>query len=280
MLLLFYQKAKIKSYCQKLLFQKKTIGFVPTMGSLHKGHLSMIEKAKKENDVVVVSIFVNPTQFEAHEDYEFYPKNIQKDTKKIEALKVDILFIPSKDDIYENKQETIYITSLLTKLYCGIFRPHHFEGVLKIIAKLFHIINPSIAYFGQKDYQQFILIKKMIQELDFFVKIKACTTIRDKNGLALSSRNEYLNYEEKKIAANIYASLKEIKKINEKLNIKEIKKKIKNFLKMKKKLKIDYISLVNKHTLETQEETNHNSIILIAVYYKKARLIDNITLNI
>ncbi|MEW6680777.1 MAG: pantoate--beta-alanine ligase [bacterium] len=253
------------------LRQKGKIGFVPTMGALHKGHLSLIEKAKKENDFLVLSIFVNPLQFGPQEDYKRYPRPYQKDFKLAGDLGVDYLFHPRLKDLYPKKQETFVRIPDFEGLLCGKNRPTHFQGVLTVVAKLFNIVKPHRAYFGQKDFQQAIIIKKMVAELNFDIEIKTLPIIREKDGLALSSRNAYLTKEERKKAPILYQSLIEGKRLLEsKRPTKEVLSVMKGMIE-KKGFEIDYIEILDKNTLKKGK-----TLIALACKIGKTRLIDNI----
>jgi pantoate--beta-alanine ligase len=262
-------------YELKNKLKNKEIGFVPTMGALHEGHLSLIKKAKEENQIVVVSIFVNPTQFLEGEDLDKYPKNLEVDAKICELAGVDYIFAPNISDMYNDKDEVL-IKTPKTKGYIleGHFRPGHFDGVLQIVLKLFNLVKPKKAYFGRKDAQQLFLIKQMVKNLFLDIEIIEGQTIREKSGLALSSRNIYLTKEEKQRALSISKSLE----LAAKLSIKE-----KNCEKLKKEMlkilnvdKIQYIACVDREFNYINEIKEKNTIILIAAFVGNTRLIDNI----
>src|SRR3989337_842403 len=187
----------------------KTIGFVPTMGALHQGHLSLIEHAKKESDVVLVSIFVNPAQFGPKEDFNQYPRDMQRDTEKCSHAGTDILFTPSAPDIYPEGFRTYVSVEGLSDIMCGQARPGHFRGVATVVLKLFNIVKPHKAFFGQKDFQQTVIIKRMVKDLNVNMDIVVLPTVREEDGLAMSSRNQYLGPEERKSATVLYRSLEE-----------------------------------------------------------------------
>ena len=258
-----------------------SIGLVPTMGCLHAGHFSLVEAAMKENDLVIVSLFVNPAQFEPDEDYHGYPRKFDEDTKSLMKQNVDVVFAPTEAELYDTPHRDLCITTPLNKRYCGFSRPHHFDGVLKVIAKLLHLVCPHQLYLGEKDYQQLILIEKMINELDFQTKIRRCATIREKNGLAMSSRNQYLSLPQREQAAILYASLRQIrnKATKKALFIEVVQKMFEELLKIEKSIKIDYIIIGDKINLEPLEKTSPNGILLAAMYINKVRLIDNIALE-
>lgn len=258
------------------------IGFVPTMGALHKGHLSLIKDARKENDVVVVSIFVNPLQFCMGEDYDRYPRQPDMDKKFCEEEGVDVLFVPSVAQMYLKGFDSFVDQNDLPRKLCGPFRPGHFKGVLTIVAKLFNIVQPNNAYFGQKDYQQYLLIKRMVQDLDYGIIVKMLPTLREEDGLAMSSRNAYLGPKQRKEAASIYKALIRAKEMisqsESSVNkiVREMKKMIAEGI---KGVKIDYIQIVNAETLDPIREIKGTNLISIAVRVGKARLIDNIIIE-
>jgi pantoate--beta-alanine ligase len=260
----------------------KKIGFVPTMGALHAGHFSLIKAAKEQTDFVVVSIFVNPTQFGPAEDFDKYPKTLDADTAGCEKLGVDIIFVPSISEIYPSKNLTWVNVEKLTEPLCGKSRPGHFRGVATVCAKLFNIVEPDIAFFGQKDAQQSIVVKQMIADLNMPLQIVVCPTVRESDGLAMSSRNKYLNAEERKDAALIYAALQEaelfIKAGHRKSS--ELIGEMEKILKISNRIKIEYISILDSRTLEEIDRAKGKVLIAIAAKLGQARLIDNIILNI
>ncbi|MBM3253080.1 MAG: pantoate--beta-alanine ligase [Candidatus Omnitrophica bacterium] len=263
-------------------FQKKNgkkIGFIPTMGYLHKGHLSLARKAKKECDVVVMSIFVNPIQFGPKEDFKRYPRDFERDCNLAKSIGVDLIFYPEAKKMYPKNFLTYINAEELTETLCGKSRPTHFKGVTTVVAKLFNIVQPDIAYFGQKDAQQAIIIKKMVEDLNFPLKIKIMPTIREKDGLAMSSRNAYLSKTERKDATIIYEALRSAKKLilSGELNTDVVKSYIKKLLGKKKSIKIDYIEIVDAKNLKKLKKFSRKALIAIAVFLGKTRLIDNIT---
>lgn len=268
---------------KKIKNQKKTIGFIPTMGALHKGHLSLIQKSKEETDFTVVSIYVNPLQFGPKEDFKKYPRNFEKDKQICKKAGVDLIFYPSDNEMYPagNYIETYIDQHKLPKVLCGRFRKGHFRGVMIVVAKLFNIIQPDIAYFGAKDFQQAVIIKNMVNDLNFDINIKILPTIREKDGLALSSRNQYLTLKERKQAPYIYKALLEAKRKIENGNIRSpgyLKTFIKNIItkNITTLKKIDYIEIVNPDNLQSQKTIKPPSLIAIALHTTNARLIDNI----
>ncbi len=253
----------------------KSIGFVPTMGALHNGHISLIKRSVKENDLTIVSIFVNPTQFLEGEDLDKYPKKIEADKKVCNFAGVDILFLPTSDELYFNDEISITAPKIKGFVLEGFHRPGHFNGVLQVVLKLLNITNPTTAYFGKKDAQQLYLVKKMAKELFLKTKISECEIIRDENGLALSSRNTYLTSNEIKKATQISRSLQNATKLIVKGEISSdnIKKSIKEDL---KEIRVEYIEIVDREFNKLEKVVISNSIILIAAYVGTTRLIDNI----
>lgn len=260
----------------------KTIGFVPTMGALHDGHLSLIRRCAKENDVTVVSIFVNPTQFGPNEDYNQYPRDPEGDIKKAESAGANIVFMPQEKQMYPKGYSTyVEVGGELTQVLCSPFRPGHFRGVTTVVAKLFNIVEPDRAYFGKKDYQQWRVIQRMVTDLNMPVEIIGCPTVREPDGLAMSSRNQYLKSEERESALSLYRSLMMAKEMIEKGTrstqkiIEEMNRYIESHPHVRR---IDYIEIVDSETLRTISElrSGHNVVIALAVYVGSARLIDNI----
>lgn len=271
--------AKVKRIIKQQKNKGKTIGFVPTMGYLHEGHLSLTRIARRKSQFVVVSIFVNPIQFGPKEDLNRYPKNLKRDMKLLKKEGVDLIFYPYIKEMYPSDYKTYVEVKDLSRILCGVSRSHHFRGVTTVVLKLFNIIKPDIAIFGQKDYQQAVIIKKMVKDLDLNVKILTGKTIREKDGLAMSSRNTYLNLRKRKNATVLYKSLKSVKQAhrrgfcNSTKAINTIKKMIKE-----KSGKIDYVQTIDKDTLNPVKKLRKGTLIALAVYFGKTRLIDNIVL--
>jgi len=265
------------------LKKDKKIGFVPTMGALHDGHLTLVRKSKEENDITVVSIFVNPKQFGPNEDFASYPRTFESDKEKLEKEGVDFLFYPDVNDMYpEDYSTSVEVTSDITKKLCGRKRPGHFNGVTTVVAKLFNIVLPDNAYFGLKDYQQYVIIKRMVKDLNFSINIVGVPIVRESDGLAMSSRNKYLSPDERKDAVLIYTSLLEAKKLIEN-GIKSayiIKKEIENILGRSRFSKIDYVEIVDPETLKSVDNISKTVLIAIACYFGKARLIDNMLIEV
>lgn len=253
----------------------KTIGLVPTMGFLHKGHASLIKKAVEENDIVVVSDFVNPIQFGPNEDLEAYPRDINADSKLCEDLGADFIFNPEPSEMYHDKKAFVDIEGLSDNL-CGARREGHFRGVCTVCTKLFNIVGPDKAYFGQKDAQQLSIIKKLVFDLNIPVEIVACPIVREDDGLAMSSRNTYLSADERKAALCLSKSIFEGEKMaKEGASVKEVLEKMKEIISSEKLAKIDYISAVDLETIKDVDNFNKDTLVAIAVYIGKTRLIDN-----
>ncbi|MEG6570168.1 pantoate--beta-alanine ligase [Thermoanaerobacterium thermosaccharolyticum] len=258
--------------------QGKTIGLVPTMGYLHEGHLSLVKKARENSDFVCASVFVNPIQFGPNEDYNKYPRDIERDIKLLEENGCDLVFIPSVEEMYPNERLTTVSVIKITNKLCGAYRPGHFDGVCTVVTKLFNIFTPDIAVFGQKDAQQVAVIKKMVDDLNIPVKIIASPIVRDKDGLALSSRNVYLSDDERHAALILNKSLKEAEKIlkSGERNAENIISRVKNILESEPLCKIQYVSCVHPDTLEDLTAINDKALIAIACYIGNTRLIDNL----
>lgn len=257
----------------------ESIGLVPTMGYLHNGHGTLIKESVKNNNRTVVSIFVNPTQFGANEDYSKYPRDIEKDSAFVEQCGADVIFNPEPEEMYKNQLTIVKVEGLSEKL-CGITRPVHFAGVTQVVSKLFNIVEPDNAYFGLKDFQQYVIIKKMVEDLNFNVKINGVSIVREESGLALSSRNTYLSDEEKNSALSLSKALKHAVSLieNGKRQSNVILKEMETIITKEKNAKIDYIKIINPDTLEDIENIDVNNFaILMAVYIGSTRLIDNYT---
>ena len=260
------------------------IGLVPTMGALHNGHKSLIDRAVKENENVVVSIFVNPIQFGANEDLDSYPRQLQQDAKMCEEAGVKIIFAPKPSEMYEADKNNLTLICppyyAVDKL-CGKSRAGHFDGVCSVVAKLFNLTKAQKAYFGQKDAQQLFIIQKMVRDLNFDIEIIPCPIVREEDNLALSSRNQYLTENDRKVALNISKSLFYAKKLVCE-GIKEKRVLIDNSLKFMEELDVEYIEFVDMKTFEFQEEINENTLMLIAARTPETntRLIDNLALYV
>jgi len=273
------EKAKEMQYiCEKIRNSCKKIGFVPTMGALHEGHLSLVRKAREENEVVVVSIFVNPIQFGPNEDYNRYPRTFESDCEKLKKESVDYLFFPSVEEMYPAGFETYVSLRKLPNHLCGLSRPGHFDGVATVVTKLFNIVKPHKSYFGQKDYQQAKIIERMVSDLNIDTEVIMMPIVRESDGLAMSSRNSYLNPEERKKAICLYKSLLKAKEMIEgkEKSPEKIKEEMKKLiLEIAPDAKIDYISIVNPQTLDDVSEIKDTVVVALAVFIGSTRLIDN-----
>ncbi len=278
----FKEKHALKVYLSKLKAQNKTIGFVPTMGALHQGHLSLIKKAKEKNDLVVVSIFVNPTQFDNKEDLAKYPKTLSNDTKLLESVSCDILFHPTVAEIYDkNIISKKFDFDGLEHEMEGKFRDGHFDGVGTIVKTLFEIVEPDKAYFGKKDFQQLQIIKKMVKKNRIHVKIKGCEIFREKDGLAMSSRNARLSKAHREAAPFIYNTLKQARKKFGTENASTISEWVEHLFKNHPLLDLEYFTIAEEKTLKTikNKESGKKYRAFIAVFAGDIRLIDNIRLK-
>ena len=267
---------ELQKVIEELKKEGKNVGLVPTMGALHLGHVSLIKKSVLQNDITVVSVYVNPIQFGPNEDYEKYPRPIEKDIKVCQDNKVDFLFLPTNETLYNKNFSTYIYNNNVSKIMCGITRPTHFQGVCTIVAKLFNIVMPQRAYFGLKDYQQYIIIKQMVEDLNFNIEIVGCPIVREESGIAMSSRNTYLSKEEKVQATGIYKSLCLAKQLFcEGKEIEDIKQVVEeNILKIPNS-KIDYIEIRNSKNLQEVTDLDKNIVIAVAVKVGNVRLIDN-----
>ncbi|MFW6134110.1 MAG: pantoate--beta-alanine ligase [Elusimicrobiota bacterium] len=275
----FKEPARVQKWAENIRKEEKTIGFVPTMGALHIGHESLIKKAVKKNDSVVVSLFVNPTQFGPDEDYSSYPRKFEKDKHMCEKCGVDVLFKPGLDDMYEKNHSTAVKVKDLTNTMCGKSRPGHFRGVTTVVAKLFNIVKPHRAYFGQKDYQQYRVIQRMTRDLNFDLELVMCPIVREKDGLAVSSRNKYLDKEQRAQAVFLYKALIKGRKLIEQGvdSVEKINRKIKSVIKENiKQGEIDYAGVYDSVSLKPAEKIDRDVVLACAVKIGKARLIDNI----
>ena len=266
---------------QQLRAQRETIAFVPTMGYLHEGHLSLMREGRKRADALIISIFVNPTQFGPGEDYERYPRDMKRDLQLAQGVGVDIVFTPSVQEMYPQGFQTYVEVEKVTKNLCGISRPHHFRGVTTVVTKLFNIVKPHLALFGQKDYQQLVTIKRMVEDLNMDIEIIGLPTVREPDGLAMSSRNAYLSPEQRRAALSLYRSLckgEELFRQGTK-NAKAILREIRKIIKAEKLAQIDYAKICDPHTLEDIDEIEGEALIALAVKIGETRLIDNVVLK-
>jgi pantoate--beta-alanine ligase len=262
--------------------QDRTIGLVPTMGALHEGHLSLVREARRMCDVVVVSVFVNPTQFGPSEDYEDYPRDLTKDTALLTDYNVDYIFAPAAEEIYPKDFSTYVNVGGLSKLLEGESRPGHFRGVATVVAILLNTVRPDFAFFGQKDAQQAVIIKRMVRDLAFDTEIVVSPTVREDSGLAISSRNLYLDAEEQQSAAVIHRALKQAKEIYKKgeRHAGKIAEIVRATIETEPRVRVDYVSVVDAETLEKLDKLDERPMLVaVAAYVGKTRLIDNTMLN-
>ena len=281
-MMLITRISALKNQIHRLKSKGKTIGFIPTMGALHQGHLSLMRQSRQDNDITVVSIFVNPMQFGPKEDYKKYPRVLNRDIKLMRSIGADIVFVPQADEIYPSGFKTYVNIDSLTDTLCGRSRPGHFKGVLTVVNKLFNIAEPDIAYFGQKDYQQALIIKQMVKDLNMNLKIKVMPIIREPDGLAMSSRNAYLTPEQRQQAVCLYQALNEAKRLirNGEMSASRITGAMKCIINQAGESWIDYVAIVDKKTLTDIKiiPLHQKILIALAVYMGKIRLIDNMVI--
>ncbi|MGC4376316.1 pantoate--beta-alanine ligase [Fictibacillus sp. Mic-4] len=271
----------MKDYVTECRQRGKSIGFVPTMGFLHEGHLSLIEAARRENDIVVLSIFVNPLQFGPNEDFDRYPRDIERDELLAKEKKVDVLFYPGVEEMYPTPPSAVVTVKKRVNVLCGKSREGHFDGVATVLVKLFHIIQPTKVYFGMKDAQQVAVVDGLIQDFNFPIEMIPVPTVREDDGLAKSSRNVYLTEDERKEAPHLYRSLllgKEMV-VSEK-NISYVKEKMVEYIQEHTSGEVDYYEILSFPELKELDRVEGSIIIALAVKFSKARLIDNITFSI
>ena len=257
-----------------------SIGFVPTMGALHEGHLSLVSNSNNICENTIVSIYINPTQFAEGEDLDTYPKKVQADLEKLSNYKVDCVFLPGNSEMYPEGINVGNYDNNLFGLLEGKSRPGFFKGVTTVVAELFDIVEPTHAFFGKKDFQQFCIIKNMVEELNYPIQVVPCPIIREENGLAMSSRNKYLTENEFSVAATIFKALESGKKLlkDGEINVEKLKREITRIIKSEPQFKIDYVSVASGDTLEEFEgELSGDILVSVAVFLGKTRLIDNFT---
>ena len=265
------------------LLKSRTIGFIPTMGALHEGHLSLVMRAKDENDIVTASIFVNPIQFGPGEDFESYPRDSDSDMEKLEKAGVHILFMPDIKSIYPEGFSTSVNVSGISERLCGAFRPGHFAGVATVVCKLFHLVKPTRAYFGQKDFQQTVIVSRMVRDLNIDVDMIVCPIVRERDGLAMSSRNAYLGPEERSAAAVIYKTLQAVSKMikSGEAAPSDIKRSLETMLKDERLVsELQYAGVYDTRTLEELTEYKKENLLAIALRVGKTRLIDNLIVEL
>ncbi len=263
------------SHTLKQAYQR--IGLVPTMGALHEGHLSLIRLAKQHADIVIASIYVNPTQFGPHEDFDQYPRDFERDKNLCQQEGVDIVFSPDSREVYKDLHTVYVIETCITEILEGAVRPDFFQGVLTVVTKLFNMVGPDIAVFGQKDAQQLCAIKQLVENLNFPIKIIEGPIIREPDGLALSSRNVYLSEQERKDALCLCQSLDLAKRlyVDNERSAKGIKQAVSDFVGLVPSAKLDYVEIVDGETFQSAHEVGSTAMIVLAVYIGSTRLIDN-----
>jgi pantoate--beta-alanine ligase len=273
-----YEIAEMRKWRRKA---SGSVGFVPTMGYLHEGHIALVRRARAENKHVAVSIFINPTQFGPEEDYAAYPRDPERDQSLLKEEKVAVLFLPDADEIYPPQCSTWVDVENITEQLEGSLRPGHFRGVATVVAKLFNIVEPTRAYFGQKDAQQLVVIRKMVSDLNMNIEVVAMPTVRELDGLALSSRNVHLDPEERDSAVILYKALITALKLWEKgeRSAESIRREITSLIQSEPRAIIDYVSVADAETLEELEDIDRSALVSLAVRIGKTRLIDNITLS-
>jgi pantoate--beta-alanine ligase len=272
---------EMQSFSDRVRREGNTIALVPTMGFLHPGHLSLMEEGRRRGDLLVISIFVNPTQFGAGEDYEDYPRNMERDQQLAEGVGVDVIFAPAAAEMYPSNYQTYVDVEKVTKNLCGISRPTHFRGVTTVVCKLFTIVKPHVAIFGEKDFQQLVAIRQMVSDLNLDIEIVGMPIYREDDGLAMSSRNKYLNSDERKAALSLSRSLRRGLNLFQQgeRRTEKIVEEVKNIIEAEKLARIEYVKICDTKTLQDIDRIDHEAVLALAVKMGKARLIDNIVLN-
>ncbi|MFZ0912811.1 MAG: pantoate--beta-alanine ligase [Candidatus Korobacteraceae bacterium] len=273
--------AEMKAACRRVTRNGKTLGLVPTMGALHEGHLSLVRASKARCDVTAVSIFVNPLQFGPAEDLGKYPRTMERDTALLEQLGADLLFTPAVEEMYPPRAQTYVLVEDLSNKLDGASRPGHFRGVATVVAKLFEIVRPDLAFFGQKDAAQVAVLRKLVNDLDMDVEIVVCPIVREKDGLAMSSRNAYLTSEQRQQALVLYRSLLRVQAAvdrgeRDSAKLIEIGKQV---IAQEAGVKLDYFAIVDLDTLDPVADVSHCALVAVAAYIGSTRLIDNILLT-
>jgi pantoate--beta-alanine ligase len=270
----------MRTACRAARRGGKRLGFVPTMGALHEGHLSLVRAARASCDIVTASIFVNPTQFGPNEDLAKYPRTFERDRELLEKEGVDLLFAPSVEEMYPGSAAAWVTVEELSDKLDGRSRPGHFRGVTTVVAKLFHIVEPDAAFFGQKDAAQVAVIRRMARDLNFFLEIVACPIVREADGLAMSSRNAYLDPQQRKQALVLYRSLMRVQKLADagELNAAKLAAAAREEVAGEKSVRFDYLEIVDPDTLDSVENVANGALVAVAAFVGTARLIDNILL--
>lgn len=280
-MLIISSAAEVTALCKEARRSGKRVGLVPTMGALHEGHLSLIRTARSQSDAVVVSLFVNPRQFGPKEDLSKYPRTLEKDTALLQAEKVDFLFTPSVEEMYPPGASTWVTVERLSEKLDGRSRPGHFRGVTTIVAKLFNIVQPDLAFFGQKDAAQAAIIRRMVRDLDFDIRIMVCPIVREKDGLAMSSRNVYLNPEQRKAATVLYRALMRVQTLADQgeSNSAKLITAGKQVIAEEPQVRLDYLEIVKWDTLDPVPDISRGALVAVAAYVGETRLIDNVVLQ-
>jgi pantoate--beta-alanine ligase len=280
-MLIFTKITEIQAFLAALKNEQKTVGFVPTMGALHTGHVSLIQQSKKLCDVTVCSIFVNPTQFNDRKDLDRYPRMPEKDIQLLKDATCDVLFMPSEDEMYPKQEKEVFDFGYLDAVLEGKYRPGHFSGVAQVVKHFFEIVNPSKAFFGSKDYQQVMIVKALVKQMNSGIEIIACPILRESDGLAMSSRNALLNEEERKVAALIPKLMQEAKKQVKTHGVDAASIFVEKEISLNPLMKLDYYAVCNANDLApfTSILPNTPLVSLIAVFVGKIRLIDNLQID-
>lgn len=273
--------AEARAFCRQLSAERKRLGLAPTMGALHAGHLSLVRAAKALCEAVVVSIFVNPTQFGPKEDFARYPRPFESDCAALEEEGVDMIFAPTADEMYAKGEATWVTVEGLSEKLDGRSRPGHFRGVTTVVAKLFHVIEPEVAFFGQKDAAQLAVLRRMVRDLNFPVEIVSCPIVREPDGLAMSSRNVYLSPEERRRALVLHRSLQEVEKAfrGGKRNAGALAQSGLAALAQEPEIRLDYFEIVDPETLDPVDRITGKALVVVAAYVGSTRLIDNVVLE-
>src|SRR5690554_241059 len=278
-----HQISQLRNEVRQQRAQGKRIALVPTMGNLHEGHLQLVRRARELADFVAVSIFVNPMQFGANEDFDSYPRTLEQDQEKLTSVGCDLVFAPSANEVYPQglDQQTQVVVPALTELHCGASRPGHFTGVATVVSMLFNMVQPDVALFGEKDFQQLAVIRKLVRDLCFPIQIEGVPIMREADGLAMSSRNGYLSEEERKIAPRLYQVLQQVRTAIEQgeRNYAQLSEVGKTLL-TQSGFRPDYFNIVNSQTLQPAQSDDQDITLLVAAYPGQTRLIDNLSLKV
>ncbi|RLB82786.1 MAG: pantoate--beta-alanine ligase [Deltaproteobacteria bacterium] len=272
---------QMQQEAKRLLQTGKAIAFVPTMGYLHEGHLALMREGRKHGDTLIISIFVNPTQFGPAEDFQAYPRDLDRDVRLAESVGVDIIFAPEADAIYDKAYQTYVDLEILPLHLCGPLRPRHFRGVATVVTKLFNIVKPQAAIFGEKDYQQLVIIRRMVRDLNFDIRIIGVPIVREPDGLAMSSRNTYLSEDERRSALSLFQALQQAQKslAQGMRDARQLISEASEMIRSYPYTKIDYVALCDPETLEDVDRVEGPTLMALAVWVGKTRLIDNAILK-